>query len=173
MTVYPKDKVCFPSLYGSAIIMEFSVSIALYVINESSCTSTFLDDVPVEDENTNVDGDNDDDDINAKAFTINGPPKYSGNILDDPDAVWLNDQWNDERIDEANKAVQKQIIGVPEFWKQKYFVKAGSYWDTFYVRNRDNFYKDRHYLHVVFPELAPIEGSNYFVTLLEVGCGGQ
>lgn len=71
--------------------------------------------------------------------------------------------------------------------------KAGKFWHKFYKRNSDHFYKDRHYLHIVFPELGPdyifennknsdpnasinsssgntaTEGTR--VNLLEVGCG--
>lgn len=150
--------------------MEFCAALSMYVA-ERSCMEVDLsmenrfhaDDVKI-----------------AEAFTIQGPPEYSGNILDNPDAVWLEDQWDDDRIEEADQVVQQQSIGVPEFWKQKYFAKAGAYWNTFYVRNKDNFYKDRHYLHVVFPELAPenpisehIEKCSQSITLLEVGCGGK
>jgi methyltransferase-like protein 6 len=40
----------------------------------------------------------------------------------------------------------------------------------------DHFYKDRHYLHVIFPELSPPALSPFpsslpQLTLLEVGCG--
>ena len=143
--------------------MEFFVAVDLYVAAAES---------PLMSANSEKKFLLDDDKQTKKAFTIHGPPEYTGNILDDPDAVWLEDQWNEERIQEADHAVKQQSIGVPTFWKQKYFLKAGSYWDTFYVRNRDNFYKDRHYLHVVFPELAPSEAS-HCLTLLEVGCGGK
>lgn len=44
---------------------------------------------------------------------------------------------------------------VPPFWQEQYRNKAGMYWHKFYQRNQTNFYKDRHYLHVVFPELSP------------------
>jgi len=52
---------------------------------------------------------------------------------------------------------------------------AGKYWHDFYKRNTTNFYKDRHYLHIVFPELAPISEesvkSDQPILMLEVGCG--
>lgn len=41
-----------------------------------------------------------------------------------------------------------------QFWIDKYENRPGLYWHEFYKRNRDHFYKDRHYLHIVFPELA-------------------
>lgn len=50
----------------------------------------------------------------------------------------------------------------------RYVSEAEKNWHLFYKRNQDHFYKDRHYLHVVFPELAE---SSAPVRLLEVGCG--
>lgn len=32
--------------------------------------------------------------------------------------------------------------------------RAASHWDTFYQQNKTKFFKDRHYLHREFPELA-------------------
>lgn len=65
--------------------------------------------------------------------------------------------------------------GLGIFWKEKYQRKAHQHWHDFYKRNKTNFYKDRHYLHIVFPELSPEfqrdSDSSAKVTLLEVGCG--
>ena len=46
-----------------------------------------------------------------------------------------------------------------------YEQNADTYWDTFYKRNDDRFFSDRHYLQHEFPEL--ISGP---ITLLEVSC---
>lgn len=48
----------------------------------------------------------------------------------------------------------------------KYENEAGRYWDGFYRRNADRFFKDRHYFHKEFPQL--LEGN---LNILEVGCG--
>eukprot|EP00198_Chlamydomonas_reinhardtii_P008377 XP_001697714.1 predicted protein [Chlamydomonas reinhardtii] len=48
----------------------------------------------------------------------------------------------------------------------RYEAQAGKYWDMFYRRNTTKFFKDRHYLHKEFPDLAAGPA-----TLLEVGCG--
>jgi hypothetical protein len=63
-----------------------------------------------------------------------------------------------------------------------YEQRGSAYWHSFYKRNTDNFYKDRHYIHLVFPELDPShqqEGGGgggggeggAAVHLLEVGSG--
>ncbi|KAF8061094.1 Mettl6 [Scenedesmus sp. PABB004] len=44
--------------------------------------------------------------------------------------------------------------------------EAGRYWEAFYKRNADRFFRDRHYLDKEWPQLA--EGE---LTVLEVGCG--
>jgi methyltransferase-like protein 6 len=71
--------------------------------------------------------------------------------------------------------IKTQGANVTTFWRDKYVREASKYWHTFYKRNTDNFYKDRHYLHIVFPELLnqPVIGENSDgrLRLLEVGCG--
>ncbi|XP_021597417.1 uncharacterized protein LOC110603801 isoform X2 [Manihot esculenta] len=58
--------------------------------------------------------------------------------------------------------------GVTPFWKEKYERDAKKYWDIFYKRHEDRFFKDRHYLDK--------EWGQYFTggerkVILEVGCG--
>ncbi|KAL4585052.1 hypothetical protein LXL04_009665 [Taraxacum kok-saghyz] len=57
---------------------------------------------------------------------------------------------------------------VTPFWKEKYEKDAKKYWDVFYKRHQDRFFKDRHYLDK--------EWGHYFSeaeekVILEVGCG--
>lgn len=57
---------------------------------------------------------------------------------------------------------------VTPFWREKYEREAKRYWDLFYKRHQNKFFKDRHYLEK--------EWGRYFeekenVVLLEVGCG--
>ena len=160
------------------------------------------------DDNDNDDNDNndhdDDDDDRGKLLSRKGPASYFGDILNDPSVVWADDdEWlprdlstiinNDNIIDNDNNLpndginrikdaldrIKLQGDAVPSFWKKKYEEKASSYWHAFYKRNMDRFYKDRHYLHIVFPELAPSLSSllsssistSYTTRMLEVGCG--
>ena len=120
--------------------------------------------------------DADDDSARGKLFTSLGPPEYKGKgILEDPELLWLDDaEWDEERVKEAVGRITIQGDNAPRFWRDKYVRDASKYWHIFYKRNTDHFYKDRHYLHVVFPELLtqPLESSiDGRVHLLEVGSG--
>lgn len=116
-------------------------------------------------------------DVNkGTAFTKLGPAAYAGDILDDPELLWTEDVWNDDREEEAQRKLAEQGSSISGYWKNQYETKAGTFWHKFYKRNADHFYKDRHYLHLVFPEL--LGGSAQTDTtesiplhLLEVGCG--
>jgi SAM-dependent methyltransferase len=107
------------------------------------------------------------------AFTSQGPAPYAGDILDDPELLWTEDVWDDKRVADARNKLAQQGGTLPAYWKQQYETKAGSFWHKFYKRNADHFYKDRHYLHLVFPEL--LQGADTTASaplyLLEVGCG--
>ena len=97
-------------------------------------------------------------------------------ILEDPDLLFCRDEWNEKRERDALERIAEQGANAPDFWTQKYINEAPKYWKDFYNRNKDNFYKDRHYLHIVFPDLAPppepdAQASDEPLRLLEVGCG--
>jgi SAM-dependent methyltransferase len=113
------------------------------------------------------------DEKQGTAFTSQGPAPYAGDILDDPELLWTEDVWDDKRVADARSKLAQQGDTLPAYWKQQYETKAGSFWHKFYKRNADHFYKDRHYLHLVFPEL--LQGADTTASaplyLLEVGCG--
>lgn len=45
-------------------------------------------------------------------------------------------------------------VDVPSHLAVKYEQKASYYWDAFYKRNKNKFFKDRHYFDREFPELT-------------------
>jgi len=88
------------------------------------------------------------------------------------------DPWDDDRLQEAEQRIRDQGSNVSDFWRDSYRERAAQHWHAFYKRNTDNFYKDRHYLHVEFPELLQYSDSDSVaedgarrLQLLEVGCG--
>ncbi|XP_017430876.1 uncharacterized protein LOC108338485 isoform X1 [Vigna angularis] len=58
--------------------------------------------------------------------------------------------------------------GVSPFWREKYEREAKRYWDVFYKRHKDRFFKDRHYLDKEWGEYFSGGGKK---VILEVGCG--
>ncbi|XP_015627974.2 uncharacterized protein [Oryza sativa Japonica Group] len=59
---------------------------------------------------------------------------------------------------------------VTPFWKEKYERDARRYWDIFYKRHEDRFFKDRHYLDKEWGKYFEGQGGGKMV-ILEVGCG--
>ncbi|CAK4677841.1 hypothetical protein LEN26_010211 [Aphanomyces euteiches] len=92
-------------------------------------------------------------------------------VIQDQDQLVAEDEWTEEREALAKSLLEQDTKLVPEFWQGKYEKEAAKNWDLFYKRNSTNFYKDRHYLHVVFPDLAPYDDDPEEIWLLEVGCG--
>ncbi|KAF3964720.1 hypothetical protein CMV_011014 [Castanea mollissima] len=57
---------------------------------------------------------------------------------------------------------------ISPFWREKYEREAKKYWDIFYKRHQDRFFKDRHYLDKEWGHYFSGSGKK---VLLEVGCG--
>ncbi|KAH9249791.1 hypothetical protein BASA81_012469 [Batrachochytrium salamandrivorans] len=93
--------------------------------------------------------------------------------LDDDDKVfdhnaWDNVEWSEEQESEAQVIIQNQLEGQLSFDEQ-----APSFWDEFYTKNTNRFFKDRHWLRLEFPELFQQnqnESKGVF-SLCEIGCG--
>ncbi|WMV42296.1 hypothetical protein MTR67_035681 [Solanum verrucosum] len=77
---------------------------------------------------------------------------------------------------EENKQAASQKIQIyptstgeiSPFWRDKYEKDAKKYWDIFYKRHQDKFFKDRHYLDKEWGQY--FSGTDEKV-ILEVGCG--
>jgi len=118
-------------------------------------------------------------------YTIEGPPKQSfpgQSILDDPDALWLDDDWNSEDEKLADETFSQEKRNTNRMTPVN--DNQSRQWDLFYKRNKANFFKDRHYMlrewKVIDEEFASrtqgdcakttSENKTEYV-LLEVGCG--
>ncbi|GMF14853.1 unnamed protein product [Phytophthora fragariaefolia] len=118
----------------------------------------------------------------------------SKRVLEDPALVVCDDEWTEERERLAREHLSQDKSSIPEFWQsacggllgdvprmltvlwvcgraEKYEKEAAKSWDKFYKRNSTNFYKDRHYLHLVFKDLGVVPEGGETRTLLEVGSG--
>lgn len=82
-------------------------------------------------------------------------------------------EWGEEQRIEAEKKLLKQKEApVKEFDKKLYLNNPAKYWNQFYKNNRNNFFKDRKWLRVEFPELyAATRTDAGPINILEVGCG--
>lgn len=141
------------------------------------------------------------DDVTVATFQINSTS--SNNVVDAASnaVFWEESEWNEELEKEASAALERNrrkcnllssssssSTSCPKknsgsYWVRKYEDEADSYWDDFYERNGTKFFKDRHYLHKVFPTEARMfwgEGEEDTTTttlkrqsyvLYEIGCG--
>jgi len=95
-----------------------------------------------------------------------GPPERL-----EADGVWCRDEsWCEDEVRLAEIAAMLRKQGAPlrAFWVQDYEAKAGRYWNEFYKRNEDRFFKDRHYIDAEFNEVFSKKSVEHVV---ELGCG--
>ncbi|CAK7352894.1 unnamed protein product [Dovyalis caffra] len=79
----------------------------------------------------------------------------------------------ESNVEQKNPSHKLQIYsspntGVTPFWREKYERDAKKYWDVFYKRHQDKFFKDRHYLDKEWGQYFTGEGRK---VILEIGCG--
>ncbi|KAJ3290218.1 Methyltransferase-like protein 2-A [Borealophlyctis nickersoniae] len=105
--------------------------------------------------------------------------QFGSRFLTDEDAVfdfnaWDNVEWGEEQEQEAREVIAKQASAkVDDETREKYDREAAGFWDEFYSRNTNKFFKDRHWLRIEFPELfenLPKASTTQF-NVYEIGCG--
>ncbi|CAN6296571.1 unnamed protein product [Urochloa humidicola] len=72
------------------------------------------------------------------------------------------------RVSSSSSAGSGRLV--TPFWKEKYERDARRYWDIFYKRHEDKFFKDRHYLDKEWGKYFEGQDGEKMV-VLEVGCG--
>lgn len=87
--------------------------------------------------------------------------------------AWDNVEWDDTQIEQFLESIEKQKENpVSEFHKSEYNSKPKKYWDLFYKNNRENFFKDRKWLEIEFPDIFECTKKDAGKkTILEIGCG--
>ncbi|XP_050196165.1 tRNA N(3)-methylcytidine methyltransferase METTL8, mitochondrial isoform X3 [Myiozetetes cayanensis] len=84
-------------------------------------------------------------------------------ILTDPSKVfehnmWDHMQWSQEEEESAKKkAAENSLVKVEWEDQDKYEREASKYWNEFYKTHKNNFFKDRNWLFLEFPEILPEE----------------
>nr|KAJ3419601.1 hypothetical protein HK105_006748 [Polyrhizophydium stewartii] len=90
--------------------------------------------------------------------------------------AWDNVEWTQDQEAGAQALIAKQFeTQVDEAQRETLEANAAGYWDAFYAKNANRFFKDRHWLRLEFPELfeqlnKSAEQKTRFV-LWEIGCG--
>ncbi|RPD64512.1 methyltransferase [Lentinus tigrinus ALCF2SS1-7] len=109
--------------------------------------------------------------------TAEKPPFGSRFLTEDAD-VWSQNAWDHvpppEDQDEVISAAltRQKNAPVPDNDKAKYNEKPARHWDNFYKMNASNFFRNRKWLHLEFPELrAAAEHDAGPMTVAEIGCG--
>ncbi|CED83267.1 Predicted methyltransferase [Phaffia rhodozyma] len=106
------------------------------------------------------------------------PEGWGTRVLQDEDQVFTMNAWDhapppedlDERA-EAVKQVQREHQ-VSDLMKDVYNKNPASFWDRFYNTHNENFFKDRKWLRLEFPELLQMTAADAGPrTIVEIGCG--
>ncbi|RWS12647.1 methyltransferase-like protein 7 [Dinothrombium tinctorium] len=80
-------------------------------------------------------------------------------------------EWSEQLSDFARlKIEQNSKCFVDECEKNRFEREANTFWDKFYEKHQNNFFKDRHWLSTEFPELFAFD-SEQKVQILELGSG--
>ncbi|GJE93230.1 S-adenosyl-L-methionine-dependent methyltransferase [Phanerochaete sordida] len=105
-------------------------------------------------------------------------PPFGARFLTEDQDVWSQNAWDhvpppDDQDEIIAAAIAKQKSApVPEEEKQKYNDKPAKHWDNFYKANAGNFFRNRKWLQLEFPELVrAVEPDAGPLTIAEIGCG--
>lgn len=82
--------------------------------------------------------------------------------------AWDDFEWGEEQEQEAQSQISIQAMNpVPPSKQKEFNADPAFYWNEFYSKNNDKFFKDRKWLEVEFPELFGEDVEKMF----EIGCG--
>ncbi|KAI1790240.1 methyltransferase [Ganoderma leucocontextum] len=105
-------------------------------------------------------------------------PPFGSRFLTDEVDVWSQNAWDhvpppDDQDEVISAAIAKQKRApVPESDRAIYNEKPAKHWDNFYKANASNFFRNRKWLHLEFPELrAAAQPDAGPLTIAEIGCG--
>ncbi|KAG1863566.1 S-adenosyl-L-methionine-dependent methyltransferase [Suillus subalutaceus] len=111
-------------------------------------------------------------DINAEK------PPFGSRFLTQDSDVWTQNAWDhvpppEDQTETITASLARQRLApVPDDDKKNYNAKPAKYWDNFYKTNADNFFRNRKWLHLEFPELlTAAEPDAGDITICEIGCG--
>ncbi|EGG14249.1 methyltransferase type 12 domain-containing protein [Cavenderia fasciculata] len=94
-------------------------------------------------------------DVNYKFCEVKEKQEVEDHMIQ-KETSWQDVDWDHVREQIASSLVSAETECMNDDQKSEYEEKAMNYWDLFYHKNQDKFFKDRTYLHMEYPEL------NYF-----------
>ncbi|CAG8549595.1 4866_t:CDS:2 [Ambispora gerdemannii] len=87
--------------------------------------------------------------------------------------AWDNVVWGEDQEQYAQEQILKQsnkLVASED--QERYHAEAAEYWNAFYQKNENRFFKDRNWLKIEFPELHSTTIANSGPKrLFEIGCG--
>ena len=103
---------------------------------------------------------------------------FGSRTLNEDDDVWSHNAWDhvvppQEHSDMVEELLAKQAASrVSHEDAAVYHANPAAYWDTFYSRHENRFFKDRKWLRLEFPELIQATQPDAPpTTIVEMGCG--
>ncbi|XP_073330437.1 tRNA N(3)-methylcytidine methyltransferase METTL8, mitochondrial isoform X1 [Pagrus major] len=101
--------------------------------------------------------------LSSRLKSTGGRPSapLGSRFLTNPDDIfkhnmWDHVQWTEEDKENAQQRVEENsCTQIPLKEQGKFDTDACEYWDKFYGRHQDKFFKDRNWLFLEFPELLP------------------
>ncbi|KAI8973652.1 S-adenosyl-L-methionine-dependent methyltransferase [Mycotypha africana] len=82
-------------------------------------------------------------------------------------------EWDEEQEQMAKEKISTQLENpVPEEERDQYYKDPADYWNKFYEKNENKFFKDRNWLKIEFPELFETSEEHAGKKrVFEIGCG--
>lgn len=115
----------------------------------------------------------------SSALAVDGADHTFGSrTLDTGSDVWEHNAWDHVPPPPEHDAHVAEVLArqaehpVAPADAARFHAHAPAYWDAFYTRHENRFFKDRQWLKLEFPELVAATRADAGVqTILEVGCG--
>uniref|UniRef100_F6YCY6 tRNA N(3)-methylcytidine methyltransferase n=1 Tax=Ciona intestinalis TaxID=7719 RepID=F6YCY6_CIOIN len=92
-------------------------------------------------------------------------PTFGNRFLKDDAQVFLHNAWDNVEWTEEQESNARQITtaqaenSMPDEEQEKFLSEAPKFWDKFYEKHENKFFKDRHWLFTEFPELLLVKES--------------
>ncbi|KAI8077658.1 S-adenosyl-L-methionine-dependent methyltransferase [Thamnidium elegans] len=107
-----------------------------------------------------------------------GTSKFGSRLLKEENDVFSQNAWDHADWDEEQEELAKEKVSVqlenpvPEEEQEQYYAEPAEYWNKFYQKNENRFFKDRNWLKLEFPELfSTSEATAGKKRVFEIGCG--